>query len=208
MDGVLVDSISSWQYIHEVFSTHNREAVNAYVKGEISDQEFIRQDVSQWKRDDQLITKKQLRSILLNLSLMTGAKECIKQLKQQNIITVIVSAGLLVLAEHIGQKLGVDHVYANDIKTDNTGRLTGKGIVNVPLMYKDKTVQRITKETLIQVDQMAAVGNSCFDIPMLLSCGLGIAFNPADDCIRKKADIIVDGKDLGRLMVSLEPYLK
>ncbi len=208
MDGVLVDSISSWQYIHEAFSTHNQAAVQAYVKGEISDYEFIKKDVSHWKINDRLITKQHLHNLLSDLSLMNGAEQCIKNLKKRDIITVIVSAGLQVLAERVGNSLGIDYIYANDIKIDKEGRLTGEGIVNVPLMYKDKTVQRITKETGVSVDQMAAVGNSCFDIPMLLSCGLGIAFNPADDCIKKKADIILEEKDLRKLLPVLEPYLK
>ena len=38
--------------------------------------------------------------------------------------------------------------------------------------------------------------------------GLGIAFNPGDNCIREAADIVVDGKDLSRILSFLEGYIR
>ena len=44
MDGVLVDTISSWSFIHQHYGLNNEASVKAYVKGEIDDSEFIRRD--------------------------------------------------------------------------------------------------------------------------------------------------------------------
>ena len=52
----------------------------------------------------------------------------------------------------------------------------------------------------VKLEKCAAVGNSCFDVPMFETCGVGIAFNPGDECVRKLADLIVEGKDLGKLI--------
>ncbi len=35
----------------------------------------------------------------------------------------------------------------------------------------------------------------------------GIAFNPEDDCIRQKADVVVEGNDLGEILPILEKYM-
>jgi phosphoserine phosphatase len=43
---------------------------------------------------------------------------------------------------------------------------------------------------------------------MLEITGLGIAFNPGDDCIRKAADVIVEGKDLSKILPFLKSYIK
>ena len=74
-------------------------------------------------------------------------------------------------------------------------------------MYKDKSLRNIAKELDMPLEKCAAVGNSCFDIPMFETCGLGIAFNPDDDCVRESADIVVEGKDLSRLIPVFEPFI-
>lgn len=207
MDGVLVDTISSWRYIHQQFLTDNTESVQAYINGEIDDLEFIKRDVHLWKQDDKLIKKNTLADILSKLPYMKGAKECIDWLHQNNIKTAIVSAGIKTLANQIANTLQINYVYANDLLTDKEGRLTGEGIVMVPLKQKDTTVKEIHNTYNIPYEKMAAVGNSCFDIPLLTSCGLGIAFNPNDDCIKEYANEIITKKDLTHVITILEKYL-
>ncbi|HUS98972.1 MAG TPA: HAD hydrolase family protein, partial [Candidatus Thermoplasmatota archaeon] len=56
------------------------------------------------------------------------------------------------------------------------------------------------KKLHLSLDACAAVGNSCFDLPMLEICGLGIAFNPEDACVVQCADVVVEDKDLSRLI--------
>jgi len=139
---------------------------------------------------------------------MNGAKECIEFLREHHVKTAIVSAGLDVLAKKVAADLGIDYIYANGVKEDEHGRLTGEGNLQVQLMYKDKTVDQIAKQLGIPAHQCAAVGNSCFDVPMFEVTGLGIAFNPEDDCVKQSADIIVQGKDLRDLIPVLQPFIK
>ena len=79
MDGVLVDTVSSWRFVHKYFSMDNQESVKAYIKGEIDDLEFIKKDVSKWKIQNKPITKKLLGTILRNISYMNGAEDCLKK---------------------------------------------------------------------------------------------------------------------------------
>ena len=207
MDGVIANTISSWKYIHDYFGCSNERSVDDYLKGKIDDAEFIKRDVSLWLEYGKPVTRNKLVNILSNVTLMKGAKKCITGIKKHNVKTAIVSAGLDILAERMKEELGIDYAFANGIKTDDNGRLSGEGVIGVRLMYKDKTVSRLSDQLGIPLERIAAVGNSCFDIPMLETCGLGIAFNPEDDCIRQKADIVIEGNDLGKILPILEKYM-
>ena len=208
MDGVLTDTISSWKYIHEYFGCSNERSVDEYLRGKIDDMEFIKRDATLWKEDGKPITRDRLVDILSDIPLMKGAKQSIDALKEKNIYTVIVSAGLDILAERVAKKLDIDFVFANGIKTDKNGRLNGEGIVGVGLIYKDRNVIKISNKLNIPLENIVAIGNSCFDIPMLETSGMGIAFNPEDDCIKKVADIVVEGKDLSKVISVLKPFMK
>jgi phosphoserine phosphatase len=207
MDGVLTDTLSCWHFIHEHFGVSNEKSVHAYVSGEIDDLEFIRRDVNLWRKNNELISLAELKSLLDSIPLMQGAKKCIQYLKEHDVKTAIVSAGLDELANRVAHELGIDHVYANGIQTDDNGLLTTKGVLRVPLMYKDTVVRHISTDLNIPLNHMAAVGNSCYDIPMLQMASLRIAFNPSDDCICEHADVIIFGKNLEELLFVFAPYL-
>lgn len=207
MDGVLTDIVSSWKYIHDYFKTSNDRSVNEYLKGNIDDNEFIRRDAILWKENGKPTTINKIAEIFSDVRLMKGAKESIEALKRNKIKTAIVSAGLEVLSEKVAKQLGINYVYSNGVKTDKHGNLNGEGIVGVRLMYKDLTVKKLADELNLPLDRIAAVGNSCYDIPMFEVAGLSIAFNPEDDCTRKAADEIVEGKDLTKILPVLMRYL-
>ena len=207
MDGVLTDTISSWKYIHDYFNTSNQRSVDEYLKGKIDDVEFIRRDASLWLENGRPIKKEKLGEILSSVPLIKGASECIAFLKNHGIKTAIISAGLDILAKNVGKKLGIQYVYSNGIESDLNGRLTGKGIIEVRLMYKDQTLKKLAHKLDIAFNKIATVGNSCFDIPMFEISGLSIAFNPSDNCVRKAADIIVEEKDLVKILPHLEKFI-
>jgi len=207
MDGVLTDIVSSWKHIHDYFNTSNERSVNEYLKGKIDDMEFIRRDAILWQENGKPITKKRLTEILSEVPLMKGAKKCLLELNQRGIKTAIISAGLDILAEKVANELLIDHVVANGLKTDDEGYINGVGILGVKLMYKDHAVKSLADKQKIPLENIASVGNSCFDIPMFESTGLSIAFNSEDECTRKAADIVVDGKDLSKILPLLEEYL-
>lgn len=207
MDGVLLDTVSSWRYIHEHFGTTNERSIMPYLRGDIDYLEFIRRDVSLWKTNGQHISKSTLEQILYSIPLINGVQQCISFLKQHEVQTAIVSAGLDILAEKVARDIGIDYVFANEVKVGADGRLTGEGVLHVELMQKDKIVTKLVKKLHLSLDACAAVGNSCFDIPMLEVCGLGIAFNPEDICIVKCADVVVKEKDLRQLIPTFQAYL-
>lgn len=207
MDGVLLDTVSSWKYIHEHFNTTNERSIRPYLRGDIDYLEFIRRDVSLWMTNGEHVQKSTIEAILYSIPFIKGAKDCVSFLKKHHIQTAIVSAGLNILADKVAADLGIDYSFANEVMVGADGRLTGEGILHVELRQKDKNVKDLASELQVSLQACAAVGNSCFDIPMLETCGLGIAFNPEDTCVVECADIVVDGKDLRGLIPIFESYL-
>jgi len=206
MDGVLTDIVSSWKYIHDYYKTSNERSVDDYLKGKIDDMEFIKRDANLWKENNKPIKKEKLEEILSPVPLMKGSEICISNLKEKKIKTAIVSAGLDILADKVAKKLGIDFVLSNGVKSDKFGRLSGVGILGVKLMYKDIAVKTLANRAKIPLKRIAAVGNSCFDIPMFKVTGLGIAFNSWDDCTKKAADIVINEKDLSKILPYIMKY--
>jgi phosphoserine phosphatase len=207
MDGVLTNIQSSWKHVHDYFNTCNDKSVDEYLKGEIDDAEFIKRDADLWIEKGKPIKKEKLAGILSDVPLMSGAKECIQFLYDNNVKTAIVSAGLDVLAERVRRELGIDYVLSNGVKENSDGYLTGDAIIGVRLMYKDEAITNIAKKTNIPVHNIAAIGNSCFDVAMFAVCGLGIAFNPDDDCVKEAADVVVESKNLTKILSFLKPFM-
>lgn len=207
MDGVLLDTVSSWRYIHEHFGTTNERSIIPYLKGDIDYLEFIRRDVALWKKNGRSVKKTTIQNILYSIPFIKGGSECISFLKTHHITTAIVSAGISLLAKKVAGDLGIDYVFANEVKVGTDGRLTGEGVLHVELMNKDKNVIELAQELQVPLNACAAVGNSCFDIPMLETCGIGIAFNPEDLCVEHSADIVIKEKDLSKLIPVLQSYV-
>ncbi len=207
MDGVLLDTVSSWKYIHERFGTTNERSIMPYLRGDIDYLEFIRRDVSLWRINGEAVSKKTIENILYSIPFIPGVQQTISYLKTHGVQTAIISAGLDILAEKVAHDVGIDYTYANEVKVGADGRLTGEGVLHVELMQKDKNVRELVKKLHLPLDSCAAVGNSCFDIPMLEVCGLAIAFNPEDACIINYADVVVTEKDLRKLIPTFQKYL-
>ena len=200
MDGVLVDTESSWGWIHTYLGIDNSRVVKAYLQGEIDDGEFMNRDISQWISRG--VDEKGLYEILGNVPLMPGARYCLNVLKNQAVATAIVSAGLDILALRIAKELGIDHVVANGIEV-NGGKLTGKGILRVSPREKDNPIIVLCKRLQIAPRNVVSIGNSHFDVQMFRVSGKGIAFNPLDYHTRDAADVVITQKDLRLILPHL-----
>jgi len=196
MDGVLADTISSWVFVHQRFGVDNEGSLNAYLKGEIDDLEFIRRDIGLWKSKDPGVTSERIRRILEDVPLMPGTSETMARLRGAGTRTAIVSAGIDLLSERIAKELRMDHQVANGLETDGHGRLSGRGILRVKLADKGDAVTEAAGLFGVPRAEVVAVGNSKYDISMFHRAGKGIAFSPADDQIRESADAVVESRDL------------
>jgi phosphoserine phosphatase len=200
LDGVLVDTFSSWVWMHEYFGVNNDHSLYAYQRGEIDYLEFMRRDIALWLARKKDMTIQDVEEILASVPIMQGAKEVLDEVKRQGMATAIISCGIEVLANRVAHELGIDFIVANGLVVDEEGRLTGEGILSIELADKGKPLRRLLKENSISKEESVAIGNSYGDAGMFDVCGLGIAFNPQDDVVRMKADVVVEGDDLREIL--------
>jgi len=137
--------------------------------------------------------------ICKNLPLMPGAKETIKALKDKGYKVVCFSGGFRIGTSPAKQILGIDADFSN-ILHEKDGILTG--LVGGDMMFsssKGDMIQRIqellgaTKETTL------VCGDGANDLSMFPYASKRVAFC-AKDILKKEANIIIDVKDLTKIL--------
>ena len=204
MDGVLVDGQSSWVTVHRSLGTDNEAGYRAFTRGQFDDHQFMRSDIALWlaKGIDHV---DHVRAILDGVRLREGAEETVEELKRRDFRTAIVSGGLDLLAERVGDELGIDAVLANGLETFEDGRLTGRGILRVPLLNKRAPLAVAVARIGGEGTWLASVGDSAVDIAMFLVSDLSIAFNPRDGVVSEAASRTVISDDLTDILEFLRP---
>lgn len=196
MDGTLVDVASSWGAVHEHFGDRNDEGLRKFLANEIDDEEFIRSDVRLWWKHRPQLAIDEIETILRDVPLMPGAAALVRGLKKKGVTTAIVSGGLDVLAHRVARELGIDVALANGLRVDADGRLTGEGIVRVPIHRKEEVMERLQLQFGFTPEESAAVGNSDIDVGLFRRSRVGVAFLPVDAAVRAAATSVVEEKDL------------
>lgn len=196
LDGVIVAERSSWEWVHRHFGVDNSDSLDAYCSGKIDDMEFMRSDIAMWKKIEPNVSLDRIKEILMGARIVKGAKETVGQLREAGVKTCIVSGGIDLLAEHIGDLCGVDRVMSNGLTADGNGRLLGDGILRVELRDKASALKSVMDQFGVRPEKCAAIGNSWVDVSMFKISGYGIAFNPIDAEAIRGADIVIESDDL------------
>jgi len=206
MDGTLIDVASSWAAVHAHFGERNAEGLRRFLANEIDDEEFIRSDIAIWRRHAPELTVDDLEAILDRVPFMPGARELFDGLRARGIRTAIVSGGIDLLARRVARELGIDVALANGFRVRSDGRLTGEGIVRVPIHGKEAVLAQLQRQLGYLPEETAAVGNSEIDIGLFRRSRLGIAFLPEDEPVRLGADRVVTERDLREVLVALDAF--
>ena len=199
MDGVLVDVESSWQYVHRALNVSNQENLAKYLRREIDYQEFMRRDIGLWGN----MHINTIKNILAKIPLMKGTKSTILELKEAGYKTAIISAGISILASRLQKATGIDYVFANRLVISENGMLTGQGEEVVDLLNKAEVLKRLVLRERTTTRCCSIVGDSIYDIPLFKEAGFSVAFNADDERVKKAAHIVIEGKDLRKIL----PYL-
>jgi phosphoserine phosphatase len=196
MDGVLVDFASSWAWVHDHFKVDNEASLVDYIEGRINDQEFMRRDIEKWMRVRNDLCIADIEEILRPVPIVAGIQETVTALRSLGVRSVIVSGGLDMAARRIAKENGFDDHIANSLECDELGRLTGEGVLRVELTNKRKALQRFQALYGVPAERTVAIGNSFVDISMFSASALSIAFNPIDEAVERRADVVLRSKDL------------
>jgi len=200
MDGVLLDHISSWTWVHDAFGVNNDESLAEFLSGKIDEKEFMRRDVALWKNIDPEVNIRTIAKCLKDIPLIGGIQETVAALSWNGIKSVIISGGIDIAAEIIFSEFGFDDYAANGLETDGSGRLTGEGVINVDLTDKGKKMREFIEQFGTTRERTVSVGNSCTDIKMFENSGLSIAFNPIDDVTKNSADHVIYSSNISDVL--------
>lgn len=202
MDGTLVDAHSSWGHVHETFGIENDSTLQAFLRGDFDEHEFVRRDIRKWKAHG-VTRRKQIEDALAKIAIHPGARELTQALRARGTRTALLSGGLDLLARRVCAETGIEVMLANGVFFDDEGRILDEGYVDVPVLDKGTPLRKLLRELAVDPGRTAAVGNSAQDVAMFKEVGLGIAFNPADDEVRRQAHVVVEGSDLRKLIPHL-----
>ncbi len=206
MDGTLVDVASSWRVVHDHFGDHNDEGLRRFLANQIDDEEFIRTDIRVWWRHAPDLTIDDLERILAPVPLMPGAAELIDGIHARGARTAIVSGGLDLLARRIARELGIEVALANGLRVHSDGRLTGEGIVRVPIHGKEGVLAQLQNQLGVRPEETASVGNSEIDVGLFRRSRVGVAFLPEDEDVRRAATAVVTERNLARVLDALDGF--
>ncbi|MEM6853165.1 MAG: phosphoserine phosphatase SerB [Planctomycetota bacterium] len=155
----------------------------AAMRGEIDFDESLRQRVASLAG----LPQSTLQQVAERLELTEGAEVLLANLREFGYKTAVLSGGFTYFGRYLQDKLGLDHVHANDLEIQD-GKLTGQ--VLGPIVNgsrKAELLSEIASAEGINRRQVVAVGDGANDLPMLNRAGLGIAFH-AKPIVRKQAE--------------------
>ena len=203
-DGVLVDAVSSWRTLHDAFGTDNGLNLNRFIRGEISDVEFMRSDIQMWKAVKDPIHQDEIFRAYAGVQLMPGAREVVARLQDEGIFVAIVSAGVDVFVSSIASMLNVDDWIANGFVFDESGFLTDEGVCRLHASGKGAIIEKLLAMNDLDAAGCVSVGDSEMDLSMHVDGSRFIGFNPSRDssveAFEKAAVPIVREKDLRALL--------
>jgi phosphoserine phosphatase len=96
-------------------------------------------------------------------------------------------------------------VLANGFRVNANGRLTGEGIIRVPIKDKESVLAQIQRQLGFTPEDSAAVGNSEIDVGMFRRSRIGVAFRPADRAVVEGATQVVTERNLALVLDCLFP---
>lgn len=200
MDGVLTAARSSWGFVHDEMGVSNEHSLEAFMKGEIDEDEFIRRDLALWLDGNPGFSEKDLIHILRNMPLTQGIQETVACLQYNRIKCVICSGGLDTAARMIATEYSFDGYAAVELCTDGNGVLTGSFVKHADLGDKGIRTKEFIKEYGTTPDRTVTIGNSYTDVKMMEGTGLKIAFNPVDDSVIEASDVVVRSSNISDVL--------
>ena len=102
MDRVLVDHLSTWQFVYDQLGISNDESFELYNQGLLDEWDWIKLDLALIKSSrPEPITDEHLRSVMEGMPMMLGWRGLIGHLLEQGVHVAIVSGGLQKTARDI-----------------------------------------------------------------------------------------------------------
>ncbi|NVM55531.1 MAG: HAD-IB family phosphatase [Candidatus Helarchaeota archaeon] len=194
LDGVLTVKDDSWSYIHHNLGVWEqaKEHRKLFFASKINYQQWADLDVGLWKN----VSLDKINSIIQQIRVRPHIETVVQELKNRNLISVILSSGLSFFTDYVKNKFGFDFAIANSPIIGENNKLTGEIHVSVSYNDKDSVLQGFLTPYNIKLKDCIAIGDGENDIPLFKEVGFSIAFNPKNEFVAKAADVTVADGDL------------
>ncbi|BDS50502.1 phosphoserine phosphatase SerB [Rhodoluna lacicola] len=131
------------------------------------------------------------------IRITTGAKDTIAAIQAVGGKVGAVSGGFIQLLTPLAAELNLDFARANELEVVD-GKLTGKVIGKI--IDRSAKAEALREWSVVSgLTNTVAVGDGANDLEMMALADLGVAFN-AKPIVREKADVVIEGKDLRKLL--------
>lgn len=213
LDGVLVPFRSSWEFLHRYFGISDdalrNKNVELFYNGLISYEEWMRRDLTLLSSKG-CINRDEILEAFKSVELSYGAKELCEYLLSNNIELAIVSGGIDILAQLVGNALNIRRIYSNRLVFNELGCLEPYGIEVVNPLKKDVVIKSISSELGIPLNNFMYVGDTIWDLSAFKIVGYPVVIN-CEECLDvlnelRKDYIVVD--NLYDVMVFVDKILK
>lgn len=183
LDGTLTEVHSAWQYVMVklgFWESHGKHHLRNFLSKRITYDDFIHLDVETLAGTEE----KKYLSIIKEIPFRSGVIPLFQYLKQQDAYIILLSTGLMDLAQRAQNLFPVDYSYANVIHKEN-GKLNGKFTQHVGWHDKRKIVLKI-KEKYKNIP-MIALGDTSGDTPLIELADLSFACFSSSESLNTKA---------------------
>ncbi len=227
MDRVLVDHLSTWQYVYDKLGVSNEEAFSLYNQGLLDEWDWLKMDISLMKETYPTLQDELLRQMCEGTPLMNGIFACLDWLVENGHQIAIISGGMQETARQIAIKYpsdspwrkrwgGIDrhrgcdtkfHVFTNGWLRLSDGSICDFGRYQVQMHGKGSLVKMLQRRLNIGKEKTISIGDSAGDIGMFEQSGLSICFNPWDEKPVAVADLTIRTTDLNDVLRAIQNHM-
>jgi phosphoserine phosphatase len=205
VDGTLVhhpEGKTVWQVLNERFLGNdqlNKERFSAFRSGRITYAEWVALDIGDWMSRG--IRRGDIEAVIHEqLGLVAGARETMDELRVRGYRLAVISGTLDLTLELLLDGFPFDRVFTNRIFFGAGGAIDGWEATPYDVDGKARALRKLATSFGHPPGQCAFVGDHWNDLAALGAAGLGIAFCPKDDVVRRAADVVVEEGPLTRLL--------
>jgi phosphoserine phosphatase SerB len=155
------------------------------------------------------LTRKDLESAIESIPITKNSESTIAALKERGYKIGIISDSYSIAAGFVANRLNLDFVMANNLHILD-GKITGK--VDMPLGWdrigcfckisvcKRYHLEKSAHQFGVPIENTLAVGDTKSDICMIQRAGVGIAFMPKDEELKRACNKVVTEPDLLKVL--------